>query len=132
MQSMNPVEKKIIALDYDETCTLAIPFWAKFIDQAFLAGFHVLIVTMRYPEECSDIDPRISNRCDVLPTSRQAKKDFCADLGIFPAIWIDDSPQFVFIDAIGAAPKPVVEKHPLIPDFGSDIASMIARDNHNI
>jgi hypothetical protein len=131
LRSMNP-EKPLIALDYDQTCTLNIPFWAKFIDDALLAGFQVLIVTMRYQWECDDIDPRISNRCDILPTARQAKKEYCEAAGIYPAIWIDDSPHFIFLDAQGAA-RPALEKSPLLPDYGSDIAEIVlARDKHNI
>jgi len=91
--------KPVIALDYDGTCTTNIPFWAKFIALADAAGYHVLLVTMRTPEECAHIDPRISSQCDIIPTSRKAKREFLDELDIDPVIWIDDQPDFILMDA---------------------------------
>ena len=97
--SMEREAPKIIALDYDGTCTTHINFWTLFIEAATKCGFRVLLVTMRTPEEAQDIAHSITTRVErVICTSRKAKIAFLQDLGIHPAIWIDDMPQALFQD----------------------------------
>ena len=80
----------LIALDYDKTYTVDPRLWDRFIHDAKTNGHIVKIVTMRYPHEMITDAP-----CDVIYTSRQAKaKVFRAD------VWIDDSPHWVYQDAI--------------------------------
>lgn len=80
----------LIALDYDNTYTVDPKLWNRFIHDAEANGHVVKIVTMRYPHEAI-----INAPCDVIYTSRQAKaKTFKAD------VWIDDSPHWIFQDAI--------------------------------
>jgi hypothetical protein len=101
---MNIDLKPIIALDYDGTITLNIPFWINFIKQAEEAGFRVCIVTMRYPDEKDSMDDRVLEACPwLVTTQRRAKKEFCALFGIYPAIWIDDRPEFLLFDAADAS-----------------------------
>jgi hypothetical protein len=80
----------LIALDYDKTYTADPELWNRFVQDAQFSGHTVKIVTMRYPHETISSPP-----CDVVYTSRAAKsKTIKAD------IWIDDSPQWIFQDAL--------------------------------
>jgi len=89
-----------IALDYDGTITTNVPFWAFFIKRARDFGYQVVLITMRTPEEAKDIDERILDTgIKVIPTSRQAKADYCREHGIDVKIWIDDNPHWILLDA---------------------------------
>ena len=101
--------KPIIALDYDGTITLNVPFWVDFINRAEMAGFAVAIVTMRYPEEKESMDHRILAHPWIITTERHAKREFCAAFGVHPAIWIDDQPNFILFDAADARTAPVLD-----------------------
>ncbi len=81
-----------IALDYDGTYTLDSKFWQSFIDLAKSNGHEVWIVTMRYPTEPIDIHEKI------VYTSRRAKKSQCERRGYYFDIWIDDSPEWLFVN----------------------------------
>jgi hypothetical protein len=80
----------LIALDYDNTYTVDPTLWQRFISDATARGHDVKIVTMRYPSEIITAPP-----AEVVYTSRKAKRKFFA-----ADIWIDDSPQWVYSDAI--------------------------------
>jgi hypothetical protein len=87
----------IIALDYDNTYTADPKLWDRFIKDAEANGHTVKIVTMRYPPGADDYPSEtIKNApCEVIYTSRIAKaKIVKAD------IWIDDSPHWIFQDAL--------------------------------
>lgn len=94
-------EAPTIALDYDGTATTSIPFWTAFIHTARASGYKVIMVTMRTPQEAEEIDEHIlATGIQVIATSRKGKRHFCSKLGIHPTIWIDDSPEFVLLDAL--------------------------------
>jgi hypothetical protein len=80
----------LLALDYDNTYTQDPVLWDGFILAARSRGHAVKIVTMRYPSEPVEV-PGV----DVVYTSRQAKKHFMA-----ADVWIDDTPAFIFQDAL--------------------------------
>lgn len=84
----------IISLDYDATFTIVPDMWLAFIKNA-PAHVKIYCVTMRYPEEGHDIDPRLTDLVEVIFTSRQAKRKYMENLGIHVNIWIDDMPDFV-------------------------------------
>ncbi len=93
-------QSKLYAIDYDKTITTDIDMWVEFIKLLELRGHKVVIVTMRSHEEKQRIDERVSDACAwIVPTNRKAKKQFCKDFGIEPDIWIDDEPQYLFVDA---------------------------------
>lgn len=80
----------LIALDYDKTYTADPGLWDAFLNLAEDRGHTVKIVTMRYPSE-----PIEGLNIEVVYTSRKAK------FGSIPAdIWIDDTPQYLFQDAM--------------------------------
>lgn len=89
----------IIALDYDDTYTLDPEFWDYFILSALRKNYTVLCVTMRYPHEGAEVEKQIGKYCKVIYTCRKAKQPYLADLSIFPDVWIDDRPDWIFTDA---------------------------------
>lgn len=89
-----------IALDYDDTVTRDMGLFTMFALNAVKRGHKVYIVTMRYPEECSDIPEDILGIVtELCPTSRQGKQKFMLDKGIHIHVWIDDNPKAVYMDA---------------------------------
>ena len=92
----------LIALDYDGTYTLDKEFWNKFIAEAFNNNHDVICVTMRYDNlhESTEINNSIGKYCKVVFTGRKAKKEYLNSLDIYPDIWIDDNPQWIYINSI--------------------------------
>jgi hypothetical protein len=81
----------LIALDYDKTYTADPALWDNFIQFAHHRGHEVRIVTMRNADTERIADIGVS----VTYTDRKAKRNF-----IKPDIWIDDSPAWIFQDAL--------------------------------
>jgi len=90
----------IIALDYDGTFTADPQLWREFIINSTSRGHTVYIVTMRRPEECICFDDTIQQICEIIYTSRKAKKSFVELHNMKFDIWIDDNPEWLFIDTI--------------------------------
>ena len=88
----------IIALDYDGTYTIAPDFWLDFIMTARQAGHRVICVTMRSMAEAELMDPRLQD-IETICTNRRAKAKVAAEFGIFPHVWIDDNPAWIYCDA---------------------------------
>ncbi len=86
----------IIALDYDGTYTADPDLWLKFVKDALYKGHKVICVTMRYQHEVVTMDERLKALVPVLYTSRGAKKPFLDKLQIYPNIWIDDNPNWIY------------------------------------
>lgn len=87
----------IINLDYDKTYTADKFMWNKFIVLAKECGHTIICITMRYDDE----EERLSNMpMQVYYTSRKAKKIWADTNGIAVDIWIDDTPAWLFGDAI--------------------------------
>jgi hypothetical protein len=88
----------ILSLDYDETYTLDPVFWDDFISYAKLRGHKVYCVTWRTPAEGLEVLNSVGKQVghpNVIFASRNAKRDFCVNLGIFIDVWIDDMPHAV-------------------------------------
>ena len=81
----------LIALDYDKTYTADSALWDSFISQAHSCGHEVVIVTMRNADTELVVDAPVP----VIYTNRKAKQSF-----VIADIWIDDSPHWVFQDAL--------------------------------
>lgn len=85
----------IINLDYDKTYTADKFLWNRFIEDATKCGHEIICITMRYPDEAiKDL------RCKIYYTSRKAKKIWADANGIAVDIWIDDTPAWLFGDAL--------------------------------
>ncbi len=89
----------LIALDYDGTYTADPVLWLDFVKRAQSRGHTVICVTMRYEHETLDMCMKLQGLVEVLCSSRQAKLPFLNGRGVFPDIWIDDSPNWLFEDA---------------------------------
>ena len=89
----------IICIDYDETFTKDPQLFSSFISLAVMAGHHVLCCTMRYKEEAMEMPETIGKLCPIYYTGRQAKLPWLSAAGIYPDIWIDDSPAWILNNA---------------------------------
>lgn len=54
---------------------------------------------MRYEREALDMCLKLQSLVEVICSSRQAKFPFLNERGVFPDIWIDDSPHWLFEDS---------------------------------
>mgnify|MGYP001077490994 CR=1 FL=1 len=86
----------LIALDYDETYTKDEELWNHFINTCIRRKHTVICVTMRYESEGLPILNTIGKKCQVYFTGRNAKKIYLDKLGIYPDIWIDDNPMWLY------------------------------------
>lgn len=85
----------IIALDYDDCYTREPILWKKFIIDAQKLSHVIVCVTMRRPtEEIKDMP------CQIIYTSREAKRQYCEKNDVIVDIWIDDNPASIYHDMI--------------------------------
>lgn len=84
----------LIAIDYDGTYSEDEQFWYDFVKKAIMRGHEVVCITMRKPDETLDDMP-----CEVIYTSRSAKRNYAESLGYYVDIWIDYSPQWILTDS---------------------------------
>ena len=91
----------IIALDFDETYNLDPNLFDDIIGMFQQHGHQVILATYRHPE--LDYDPlflRLERQgVKVYCTDGKAKRPFLAELGINPAVWIDDNPFSIIKDS---------------------------------
>lgn len=84
----------LIAIDYDGTYSEDEQLWYDFVKKAIGRGHEVICITMRRPAEKLDDMP-----CDVIYTSRAAKRNYAESLGYYVDIWIDDAPHWILTDS---------------------------------
>lgn len=90
-----------ISLDFDDTYTEDPELWNRFIANARNKNHTVLIITMRYPEEGTEVEASLNGRVDAIHyTGRKGKMQYCNDRNIKVDVWIDDSPYFIVDDAL--------------------------------
>jgi hypothetical protein len=91
----------LIALDYDQTYTTDPELWDDFVKNCIEKGHEVICVTMRFDNdvEGTPVLESIGKHCRVIFTGRLAKLSFVKDMGIFPDIWIDDRPYYIYEDS---------------------------------
>lgn len=90
----------LLALDYDGTYTADPDLWLPFVRRALARGHNVICVTMRYAHEGATMDEGLKGIIPVYFTDRQAKIPFLAAMGIYPNIWIDNNPVWLFQNSI--------------------------------
>ena len=88
-----------ICIDYDKTFTAEPNLFTALIKMAQELGHEVICCTMRHESEAMEMPETIGKLCNIYFTSRKAKAPFLKELGITPAIWIDDTPGWIFTDA---------------------------------
>lgn len=94
-------DKKLICVDYDGTYTESPALFDFFIKKAKELGFSVIGCTMRYEYEKDEDLIHFEQMVDKLYFSeRRAKKKYLEDLNITPQIWVDDTPEWLFVDSI--------------------------------
>ena len=77
--------------------------WDAFVYLAQQQGHKVICATMRHPDtkEGPPVKKALAGKgVDIYFTGRKAKHTFLKDLGIEPAIWIDDNPHWIVMDHI--------------------------------
>ena len=91
----------LICIDYDDTYTADVYMWRQIIQMMNRNGHTVICATMRYPEEGEEVKRELGELVDTIHfTCRRAKKTYLTELGIYPNIWIDDKPEWLFQDTI--------------------------------
>lgn len=90
----------IIALDYDETFTRCPVGWSTAMAWMKHHGHTIIGCTMRTPAEREGMDDRYFDVCSAVHfSSRQGKREYLASKSILPHVWIDDTPEFICLDA---------------------------------
>lgn len=105
------IRKMNIGLDFDHCFTEDPDLWLEFIDMSQRMGHKVYIVTMRNEIFEGDyVHEQIDNKCDIIFTSRNAKRNHVKENhGVEIDIWIDDNPHYVGID------------HPTLQDMNESV-----------
>lgn len=99
----------LIALDYDDTYTRDPLTWLTVVAFMKEKGHTFVCCTMRTPGEAHNIHPPLRSLMPIHCTSRQAKAEFLAKLNIFPDVWIDDNPRWLYMNAAPAEGNPLEE-----------------------
>ena len=89
---------KIICLDYDKTYTDFKQVCDLIIDKQTEFGYKVILCTMRYPAESNEELDKLQKCINIYYSSRNAKKLYLYNLGVYPDIWIDDNPEWLYKD----------------------------------
>lgn len=91
----------LLALDYDETYTRDPKFWDEVISIAAHHHHTIVCATMRYEHEGQDVIRDLGDKVKaIIFTGRKAKHDAVSSAGYVPSIWIDDSPHWIYVDAL--------------------------------
>ena len=90
----------LLALDFDETYTRDPIFWDKVIALANQHGHSVICATMRHEHEGEDVVKALQHKVeDIIFTGRKAKFNFVTEAGYYPSVWIDDQPNWLYVDS---------------------------------
>lgn len=88
-----------ISLDYDDTFTRDPDVWLEFINLMKAHGHTVICVTMRHSSEGAEVVRDLAEHVEIYFTGRKAKREYMYSKGISIDVWVDDSPQWVLMDA---------------------------------
>jgi len=88
--------QRIIAIDYDQTYTDFKEICNYIIENSEKYSYKVIICTFRYQEEINDELKNLEKEIEVYYTGRIAKQDFLSRKDIYPDLWIDDNPLYIF------------------------------------
>lgn len=95
------VQKKVICIDFDGTYSEYPDLWDEVIRKMRDKGIKVIGCTMRFESETVPELERLKKAVNEMYfTGRKAKKPFLEGMHIFPEIWIDDNPEWIYTDAI--------------------------------
>lgn len=89
----------LIAIDYDNTYTLDPDFWDSFLENARKSHHNVICVTRRFQSKGKKVYKALDGKVDdVIFCNHRPKIDVTRELGIYVDVWIDDSPEYIFIE----------------------------------
>ena len=90
----------LLALDFDETYTRDPEFWDMVISAANYRGHSVICATMRYEHEGEEVINALQHKVEkIIFTGRKAKFKFVTEAGYYPSVWIDDQPNWLYVDS---------------------------------
>lgn len=89
---------KTVAIDYDDTYTLAPSLWNGLIGIMHSYGWKIVIVTYRHSTQFQDMIKDIPHISDTIFTGGIAKQTYCENIGLNIDVWIDDSPEAIIYD----------------------------------
>ncbi len=101
LADFKPADEKmpVIAVDFDQVISDDHEGWLKVMLTLEKIGFQVIVVTFRGPNDWpEDLDFLREKGYKVYTTHQMAKRQYCARKGIYPKIWIDDSPESILFD----------------------------------
>jgi hypothetical protein len=88
------------AIDYDGTYTTDPETFDRLIELLQKQGHEVICVTMRYKGEGEEIEEVMKkHNCRVVYTGRKAKQKYMLLCNKWVDVWIDDTPQWICMDA---------------------------------
>lgn len=88
----------MICLDYDGTFTKYPDLCNLIIDYCKKKNIECILATMRSEKERDDGLAEIEKKIKVYYTNRKAKALFLAELQIYPDVYIDDNPMWLYKD----------------------------------
>jgi hypothetical protein len=91
---------KTICLDYDGTFTELPDLMFMIIEYCSKNNIKCILATMRYDYEKDAALQKIEEKIKVYYTGRKAKKEFLECYGIYPSVWIDDNPEWLYKDSL--------------------------------
>jgi acid phosphatase class B len=91
-----------ISLDFDDTYTCDPVAFDEMIELMQSKGHIVYLVTLRYPSEGKIVLQYLKDKIpveNIIFTGRKGKRATMYDLGVHIHVWIDDTPEFIIMDA---------------------------------
>lgn len=103
--------KRVVAVDYDETISAHETGWLKVLYALEQIGYTVVIVTFRKPD-CypEDLQFLIDKGYKVFFTSQVGKREYMRQQGYTIDVWIDDTPASVLFDYDTKTGKYIVDE----------------------
>lgn len=92
-------KKNLLAVDFDDTISARPTLWLEVLETFRNFNFDVVVVTYRQPNcDPEDLQFLVDRGFQVIYTGQKAKRPFLKELGLFPSVWVDDTPESVLFD----------------------------------
>lgn len=87
----------LIAIDFDDTYTRDPVFFDLMIQELKSRGHAAICVTARMEKDGGDVTAsNLANLCErIIFTGGKPKRQFTAEAGYYPSIWVDDMPETI-------------------------------------
>jgi hypothetical protein len=87
-----------IAIDYDRTYSHHSDLLNRFIEDSLAFGYKVIVCTCRSESHKDSLLRFLETICPVYYTEHKAKYHYLQSQGVKVDMWIDDCPEYIFID----------------------------------